>query len=61
MKTIKLELGKKEILKQFRECPDTGSISLETDKGFIYNVRGILCKVEGAKHFIAHKGRWVLA
>lgn len=58
MKTIKLELGKKEILKQFRDCPDTGSINLKTEKGFVYLVGGILCKTEGAKHFLAFKGRW---
>ena len=59
MTIIKIELGKKEILKQFREC-ETGSINLETNKGFIYLVGGILCKNEGNKHYLAYRGTWRL-
>lgn len=60
-KIIKLNVGKEKILKYFRECLDTESINLQTEKGHIYKVGGILCKIEGNKHFIADKKkRWVL-
>ena len=59
MTTIKLSLGNKEILKQFRECPDTGSVNLKTEKGFVYLTGGILSKLEDGNQSVAIERKWV--
>ena len=49
-----------KILKIFDECKITESVNLKTGFGYVYLVGGILSKLDGQDHFIAHKGRWVL-
>ena len=49
-----------KILKLFRDSRLSGEINLKTSFGYIYLAGGILSKLEGNDHFIAHKGRWVL-
>jgi len=58
-----MELNEKnsrtEIIEAFKNAHDKSEINLRTKKGHIYQVGGILNKLEGMDQSIAIDGKWV--
>ena len=59
-KQITTQTKPDKILQIFRDCLPTESVNLKTKFGYVYLCGGILSKLDGHDHYLAHKGRWVL-